>query len=260
MKQRVITGIALIIGTVLFIALGGLPLYLMCGLITLITTYEVLSMIQTKHQIPTVVQVLTALLSLVLYFAYPTELMIPSHMFFIFMVAIYMCVVLFEEFKVNDAFLLVAMLPLVITGIRGMYSITELHGPMNFAFMACATFGCDTGAYFSGFLFGKHKLIERLSPKKTVEGAIGGSIIGTILASGVGIIFNVGLTPFQVVLLAFILTVTSQFGDLTFSAIKRYYGIKDYGKILPGHGGVIDRTDSLIFNTVVYIIFYMFLV
>lgn len=260
MKQRIITGVLLIIGTIFFITVGGLPLNLMCGLVAMIAANEVMSVMKTTQPIPVVIQGIVYVLTALLYFAYPQELLIPSHMFFLFMIVMYMCVILFEDFKVDYSFLLIAILPLVIVGIRGMYTITELHGPMNFAFLACATFGCDTGAYFSGFLFGKHKLIERLSPKKTVEGAIGGIVIGTLLASIVGIVFNIGLSVTQTILLAFILTITSQFGDLTFSALKRRYGIKDFGNILPGHGGVIDRTDSLIFNTVVYVIFFTLIV
>lgn len=257
MKQRIITGVLLIIGVVIFIGLGGLPLQLMCALIALIASKEIMDV--TK-EIPKAIQLLVYAFTLILYFAYPSELMVPSHLIFIFMIAIYMCVVLFKDFKVDHAFVLIGMIPLVVCGIRGFYTITELHGKMNLAYLALATYGCDTGAYFSGYLFGKHKLIERLSPKKTIEGSIGGCIIGTLLASILGFMVNLNMTPIQFITLGFILTVTSQFGDLTFSSLKRRYGIKDYGTILPGHGGVIDRTDSFIINVVVYTVFFILFV
>lgn len=260
MKQRVITGLALVAGVIFFLSVAGIPLLLMCALISLIATKEILDVINKDKDLPLQVQILTYLFTLVFYFAYPQELMVPSHLFFMFMIAIYMCVVLFKEFSVEKAFVLVSMIPLVVSGIRGFYTITTLHSRFNLLYLGLATYGCDTGAYFSGYFFGKHKLIERLSPKKTVEGAIGGVIIGTILASVLGFMVDLGMSPIQFILLAAVLTITSQFGDLTFSALKRQYQIKDYGTILPGHGGVIDRTDSFIFNVVVYVIVFTFLV
>lgn len=259
MKQRIITGALLALGAVLFIYLGGWPLRIICAIIALLGTKELLGVIKQTKTLPIYIEVVCYSFALLMYGLYPTQLMVPSHIFFLYMLLIYAGVILFEDFKIDDAFILVGLLPLCMTGIRGMYTITTLHGQMNFAYLAVATFGCDTGAYFSGYFFGKHKLIERLSPKKTIEGSIGGMIIGTLLASVLGFIFDLGLTPFQFILLAFILTITSQFGDLTFSSLKRRYGIKDFSNLLPGHGGVLDRIDSLIFNTVVYLIFFMFI-
>ncbi|MEA4941033.1 MAG: phosphatidate cytidylyltransferase [Oscillibacter sp.] len=113
------------------------------------------------------------------------------------------------------------------------------------------SFGSDTFALFGGLLCGKHKLTP-VSPKKTVEGAVGGllgGVIGLSLVKGVGL-WLLGL-PFmtwgQVVLVGLAGSVVSQIGDLSFSFIKREFGVKDYGKILPGHGGVLDRFDSVTF-------------
>ncbi len=108
----------------------------------------------------------------------------------------------------------------------------------------------DTFAYFTGFIFGKHKLIEEISPKKTVEGAIGGIIfcIAAFLLFGYIIGGKIDATPNYLMLgvTAFFVSVISQIGDLVFSLIKREHGVKDYGKIFPGHGGVLDRFDSVI--------------
>ncbi len=108
----------------------------------------------------------------------------------------------------------------------------------------------DSAAYFVGKAFGKHKLIPDVSPKKTVEGAIGGVIFGGIAFVVTGFIASraVGFEPhyLQLAVAGVVVAVVSIFGDLIASLVKRQYGIKDYGKIFPGHGGVMDRFDSII--------------
>lgn len=104
----------------------------------------------------------------------------------------------------------------------------------------------DTGAYVFGSMLGKNKLLERISPNKTIEGAIGGILMGVTA----GIIFSlVTKSPFfHWVAVAFIITIFGTLGDLTESQIKRSCGVKDSGKLLPGHGGVLDRFDGVLFS------------
>ncbi len=105
----------------------------------------------------------------------------------------------------------------------------------------------DTFAYFSGYFFGKHKLIPEVSPKKTVEGAVGGTLFCTLSFVIYGVLR--GCTFVQILLLGIIgliAAVVSQLGDLSASLIKRHFGIKDYGKLFPGHGGILDRFDSIL--------------
>jgi len=114
----------------------------------------------------------------------------------------------------------------------------------------------DTAAFYSGKLFGKHKLSPKISPKKTVEGSIGG-LIGAIVFSGIfGIIVQkyVNIMPiYNYFILGALCGLFGQLGDLVASSIKRYSGIKDYSNLIPGHGGILDRFDSIIFSaTVVY--------
>jgi phosphatidate cytidylyltransferase len=113
----------------------------------------------------------------------------------------------------------------------------------------------DSAAYFAGRLFGKHKLIEAVSPKKTVEGAIGGFIFCAITAVAYGLIIGAcyDVTPNYLALAlgGIVIGVVSQVGDLVMSAIKREQGVKDYGHLLPGHGGILDRFDSSMAVTVV---------
>lgn len=114
-------------------------------------------------------------------------------------------------------------------------------------------FGSDTFAYFTGKLLGKHKLYPEVSPNKTIEGAIGGIIGSTILSL---IFFNyLSINKYiYIIIFSVSASVFSMAGDLTASKIKREYGIKDFGYLLPGHGGILDRFDSVLF--VAPVVFY----
>ncbi len=115
----------------------------------------------------------------------------------------------------------------------------------------CSWF-CDVFAYCTGMLIGKHKLAPVLSPKKSIEGAIGGIVFPTIFGALYGWCINryafAGFPVAACAVVTLIGTIVSQIGDLSASAIKRNFGIKDYGNIIPGHGGVLDRFDSVIFT------------
>ena len=115
--------------------------------------------------------------------------------------------------------------------------------------MACiSTWVCDSFAMFGGKWFGKHKLAPKISPNKTVEGAAGGLVGGAILSLLYVLFFAHRATGILwYMLLAVLLALLSQFGDLAASLAKRYFGIKDFGKIIPGHGGILDRVCSIIF-------------
>lgn len=108
----------------------------------------------------------------------------------------------------------------------------------------------DIFAYFIGVLFGRHKLIERVSPKKTIEGSIGGTVFCTIAFVSLGLIVeNFFGRDANLIFLAIsgaFVSLIAQIGDLIMSVVKRHYGIKDFGKIFPGHGGMLDRFDSIL--------------
>lgn len=103
----------------------------------------------------------------------------------------------------------------------------------------------DSGAYFSGRLFGKHKLAPQISPNKTVEGLLGGILTGLAVAAGFGLLNGVTMAQFpSLLLVSFVAILASVIGDLFESLLKRHAGIKDSGSMIPGHGGVLDRIDS----------------
>lgn len=118
------------------------------------------------------------------------------------------------------------------------------------------SWGCDTCAYCVGKLIGKHKMAPVLSPKKSIEGAVGG-VVGAILLGLIYAIATKGPAPAYMIICG-VGALISMVGDLAASAIKRNMGIKDYGKLIPGHGGVLDRFDSVIFTAPV--IFYLSLI
>lgn len=123
-------------------------------------------------------------------------------------------------------------------------------------------FGTDVMAYFSGYLLGKHKLCPKISPKKTIEGSIGG-ILGSVILSGIFGYFVMPDLLVHCLIIGVLGGIVSQFGDLTASIFKRKMGIKDYGNLIPGHGGILDRFDSVLFTgpmVYYYIVFIMYAV
>jgi phosphatidate cytidylyltransferase len=125
--------------------------------------------------------------------------------------------------------------------------------------LTAITAGGDTGAFYIGSTLGRHKLCPRISPKKTVEGAIGGVSAGILCAVATGWYFLPQVSPYLIGLAALLLSLVSIAGDLTESVIKRAVGVKDSGRLLFGHGGVLDRIDSLLIaGPVLYYLLLLF--
>jgi CDP-diglyceride synthetase len=121
-----------------------------------------------------------------------------------------------------------------------------------------SAFGSDICAYFTGVFLGKHKLCPDLSPKKTIEGAVGG-VIGSAIVCGLFGYFFCPQFLVHCIIIGFVGSVISMCGDLTASAYKRKMGIKDYGNLIPGHGGIMDRFDSVMF-TAPFVYYYIILI
>lgn len=153
-----------------------------------------------------------------------------------------------------------------------MNSYDNLESCLFLVYVLIGTFMTDAGAYFVGIFFGKHKMNPRISPKKTWEGFFGGVIISIIVSFTFGYVFSICNHPlvygfldkehwYLILILSSIIPLTSVLGDFVFSSAKRHFKIKDFGNIMPGHGGVLDRLDSAVFTllaTAVFISLYQY--
>ena len=152
---------------------------------------------------------------------------------------------------VLDASLVFLTTLYITVGFTSIVLLRDLpHGNLLILLVFIGAWVTDGAAYFVGRAFGKHKLIPDVSPKKTIEGAIGGSVFCAIsfvlFGLAAGKVTTSSANVIEMLIAGLIISVISQFGDLIASLIKRHYGIKDYGKLFPGHGGVMDRFDSII--------------
>ena len=167
-----------------------------------------------------------------------------------------LCVTGYPERSVEDAALTLLGVIYVAVFFSLLYRIRRQQDGQFFVwYVFLASWGCDTCAYLAGRAFGRRKLVPELSPHKTVAGAVGG-VAGGILLSLVYTLFirsHVGMEPVRLFIMAALCglvgAVLSQFGDLFASAVKRKTGIKDYGQLIPGHGGILDRFDSTLMVT-----------
>ena len=194
--------------------------------------------------------------------------------------------VIYKDFSVVDASFLIAMGILLGLGFQCMFYLRYIpmsklpYAPSNtmkftvdntvvpsllILFVIVSAILTDTGAYFFGVFFGKHKMNERISPKKTWEGFYGGIFTSFVITSAIGFAFAFSDFPiyacldkehwYYILMLSFLIPFFATLGDFVFSSIKRYWGIKDYGNLIPGHGGVLDRLDSIFFSVIVSSIF-----
>ena len=256
---RLASGIVLVILAIGTLWVGGWLTCAVMGLLSLVGCFELLRVYGLEKRLMGIACYLTTILYYVVLYLDLKDLIMPVMVIYLLLIlAIY--VLNFSGYKDKDA--MAAFLAFYYVSVCLSY-VFRLRSIKDGGFMIILVFVCswgnDTLAYVTGRLFGKHKMSPVLSPKKSVEGLIGG-IIGTgILGAVFGILFNsyvqsLSYAPLWFALVAAVGAVPAVIGDLAASAIKRNNDVKDYGKLIPGHGGVLDRFDSMIFTAP--IIFY----
>lgn len=145
-------------------------------------------------------------------------------------------------------------MPIVLCYAFGcIYTIFNTYGLAFMLLLLNFSSVCDCGAYFAGVTLGKHKLCPSISPKKTVEGSVGGIVLSLIVTVIIIFCFNLKASTVQLLIFTPVLCIVGMAGDLFASVIKRNVGIKDYGKLIPGHGGILDRFDSILLIAPVFV-------
>ncbi len=177
--------------------------------------------------------------------------------FYLYTILMFSSMMQNKEIKLRDVCIVYSMTILISFSLFKMVDLRNYGGDFGnfYVFLALSiAWMSDTGAYFCGKLFGKSKLCPEISPKKTLEGFIGGIIVCLLCVILIAAVFNNYVFPqkqqinyFSVIVLGILGSLISSLGDLCFSTIKRKCGVKDFGNLMPGHGGILDRFDSVIF-------------
>lgn len=251
--KRLISGIILVILAIIIVSKGGLLLYGTTALISLVGLYELYRVMKIEKNPLGIIGYLTAISYYGLVWfdghQYVTLMAIAA-----LMVLMSLYVFTFPRFKTEEVTVAFFGVFYVSVMLSYLYQVRAMTDGAYFVWLiVLSSWGCDTCAYCVGSLIGRHKLAPRLSPKKSVEGAVGGAVGALLLGFGFAMIFGEHMTelPHPEVTCAsacFIAAVISQIGDLAASAIKRNHDIKDYGHLIPGHGGILDRFDSMLFT------------
>lgn len=244
----------LTLGPTIFI--GGWIFNLVITLLCIIGATEVLRMAEIKRNIFPSILTYIALISIIFYDQ--LALYIPSNLSQAFVpllsiMVLLVSTVIIKGYEFTKAG--ISVLTMFYLGLGG-YSAVYIRD-LNLSlllFILIVVFTTDIGAYFIGSKIGKRKLAPTLSPNKTVEGAVGGTLSAFIFAAIYLSFFSFNYSYQVMLILSIVLSITGQFGDLIASRLKRHFGVKDAGNIFPGHGGVLDRFDSILFTLAIAMI------
>lgn len=250
MKQRVITAVIALIIFIPIVLAGGVWVDIAASVLGLIALSEILVM--RKKLVISWEAVLSAIIVLLIILPDFWHDFLPGHLNVLFvtygMVMLLLMYTVFSKnrFSFDDAAVLTT--GAIYIGMGFHYFIVARNVSVYTIFFALlVVWITDSGAYMIGRKVGRHKLAPHISPNKTWEGSVGGTVVATIIMAIYVYFYPQGNYSWLVtVLLIIVLSIFGQLGDLIESALKRYYGVKDSGRILPGHGGILDRFDSLL--------------
>ena len=254
MKKRTISALIIALIFIPILVKGGLIFDITVFIVAMLALKEFLDIKETKKRIPTFVKVISYIFLVVimgvnvsnLALTFQMDYRIISGLFLAFLVP----TILYHDknkYSINDAFYLIGGIFFLSLSMILLITIRELNINL-LIYIFLITIITDTYAYLTGRLIGKHKLLYEISPNKTWEGTIGGTVFGVFISSLFYLtVINPSISIIKILFISTFLSVLGQFGDLFFSAIKRYYDKKDFSNLIPGHGGILDRLDSILF-------------
>lgn len=258
-KTRLLSGIVLVIVLIATLGYGGNVLFAFLAAISLAGMSELYKVVGVQKKILGYAGYLAGIVYYWLIFTDNLQYMtMLSILFLVLVMVVY--VFSFPVYKAEQVMTTYFGFFYVAVMLSYVYQTRMLvEGGVLVCLIFLSSWGCDTCAYCVGMLAGRHKMAPKLSPKKSVEGGIGGvagaALLGALLGLGVNKWAGMDVNIVQYAVICGVGGMISQVGDLAASAIKRNHEIKDYGRLIPGHGGILDRFDSVIFTAPV--IYYL---
>lgn len=262
MKTRIISAIIMCIIAIPILFIGGLPFKIMGVVLSVFSMYELIKARENKSKIPFIIKLISYILVALFVYLGTDVYSVKYELIYKIMIVVFLLyfipVVLIddtEKYSITDSLYILGAT--IFLGVSFNSFILISNTDIEYLiYLLLITITTDSFAYFTGYFIGKNKMCERISPKKTWEGAVGGTVLGTIIPVLFYIyIINPNINVWLILLITFILSVVGQIGDLFFSSIKRHYKIKDFSNLIPGHGGILDRLDSIIFVVITFILF-----
>jgi phosphatidate cytidylyltransferase len=257
--ERAISGIILVIIALVTIILGKYVLLATVLTISLIGFFELARVYELQWKLPAIAgYIATICYYFMISMEYNEYLIVFFIAYLIVLMGIY--VFTFPKYKAEDMMVCFFGMFYVVLMLSYIYQVRMMEDGAYIVWLIfLCSWGCDTCAYLVGVMFGKHKMAPVLSPKKSVEGGIGGVLGAALLGFIYATIFKnkISLDNINIIfpIVCAVGGIISQIGDLTASGIKRNHNIKDYSKLIPGHGGILDRFDSVIITAP--IIYYL---
>ncbi len=265
MLKRILSGIVLALILIPIVIAGGKSFLIAVGIIAILGFKEFLDLRKSHANIPSGIALFSMVALLVLIF-YEYEVhgqpsgisMTPLVTISIVLLFPTMCPYKNGTYETKDAFYLIGVLLFLSTAFHGVIYIRNRNIYL-LVYLLLVSITTDVFAFFIGKYFGKKKIFPNISPNKTYAGSIGGAVVGTIVPTLFYSFVIARENIIAILVMSFILSVVTQFGDLLFSKIKRENGIKDFSDLIPGHGGILDRFDSFIFVVLAYMIIMRFI-